>query len=180
MYGAAKSGLDAFGRGLADSLHGTGVDVLLVRPGFVTRRMTAGMAPAPLATTPAAVGAAVAAAAPRGGTSPGGLLWVPSALAPLAAAFDAARPLWRWRSRRGRFPPMRAPAAEDDRGLRETLSRGLRESGCKVDAVPDGQAAIEYLRGYDYELAALDWRMPGSPASRRCSGCAGTPAPTRS
>ena len=42
VYGAAKSGLDAFGRGLADSLHGTGVHVLLVRPGFVTGRMTAG------------------------------------------------------------------------------------------------------------------------------------------
>ena len=44
VYGAAKAGLDAFGRGLADSLHGTGVDVLLVRPGFVIGRMTAGMA----------------------------------------------------------------------------------------------------------------------------------------
>src|SRR6202044_762825 len=50
--------------------------------------------------------------------------------------------------------------AEDDRGLRETLSRGLRESGYTVDAVPDGRAAIEYLRGYDYEVVVLDWRMP--------------------
>jgi decaprenylphospho-beta-D-erythro-pentofuranosid-2-ulose 2-reductase len=97
VYGAAKSGLDAFGRGLADSLHGTGVDVLLVRPGFVIGRMTAGMAPAPLATTPAAVGAAVAARLRRaGGTSPGSLVWVPSTLAPVAAAFRALpRPLWR-------------------------------------------------------------------------------------
>jgi NAD(P)-dependent dehydrogenase (short-subunit alcohol dehydrogenase family) len=46
VYGAAKSGLDAFGRGLAGSLHGTGVDVLLVRPGSVIGRTTAGMAPA--------------------------------------------------------------------------------------------------------------------------------------
>ena len=97
VYGSAKSGLDAFGRGLADSLHGTGVDVLLVRPGFVTGRMTAGMAPAPLATTPAAVGAAVAARLRRGGgTSPGGLLWVPAMLAPVGAAFRLLpRPLWR-------------------------------------------------------------------------------------
>jgi len=36
VYGAAKAGLDAFARGLADSLHGTGVRVVLVRPGFVT------------------------------------------------------------------------------------------------------------------------------------------------
>jgi decaprenylphospho-beta-D-erythro-pentofuranosid-2-ulose 2-reductase len=97
VYGAAKSGLDAFGRGLADSLHGTGVHVLLVRPGFVTGRMTAGMEPAPLATTPAAVGAAVAARLRRsGGTSPGGMVWVPPTLAPLAAAFRLMpRPLWR-------------------------------------------------------------------------------------
>src|SRR5947209_9353461 len=62
VYGAAKAGLDAFARGLADSLAGTGVRVLLVRPGFVTGRMTAGMSAAPLSSTPAQVGAAVAAA----------------------------------------------------------------------------------------------------------------------
>ena len=52
VYGAAKAALDAFARGYADSLHGTGVRVLLVRPGFVTGQMTEGMDPAPLATTP--------------------------------------------------------------------------------------------------------------------------------
>src|ERR1039458_10037811 len=56
---------------------------------------------------------------------------------------------------------MRVVVAQDDRALREALSRGLRESGYTVDAVPDGQAAIEYLRGYDYEVVVLDWRMPG-------------------
>ena len=55
---------------------------------------------------------------------------------------------------------MRVLVAEDDGGLRETLSRGLRESGYTVDAVPDGQAAVEYLRSYDYEVVVLDWRMP--------------------
>jgi len=80
VYGAAKAGLDAFARGLADSLHGSGVAVLLVRPGFVIGRMTAGMTPAPLATTPAAVGAAVAARLRRaGGTAPR-----PSAASPAA------------------------------------------------------------------------------------------------
>src|SRR5216684_1886694 len=33
VYGATKAALDAFARGYADSLHGTGVRVLLVRPG---------------------------------------------------------------------------------------------------------------------------------------------------
>ena len=62
VYGATKAGLDAFARGYADSLHGTGVRVLLVRPGFVKGRMTEGMQAAPLATTPEKVGAAVAGA----------------------------------------------------------------------------------------------------------------------
>jgi decaprenylphospho-beta-D-erythro-pentofuranosid-2-ulose 2-reductase len=42
VYGASKAGLDAFAHGLTDSLHGSGVSVLLVRPGFVIGRMTAG------------------------------------------------------------------------------------------------------------------------------------------
>ena len=92
VYGAAKSGLDAFARGLADSLHGTGVRVLLVRPGFVTGRMTEGMPSAPLSSTPAQVGEAVAAA--LRGTS--GQVWVPRALGPAAAALRLLpRPLWR-------------------------------------------------------------------------------------
>jgi len=92
VYGAAKSGLDAFARGLADALHGSGVRVLLVRPGFVTGRMTEGMAPAPMATTPPAVGAAVAAAL-RGRDA---VVWVPPALRGLGLLLRLVpRPLWR-------------------------------------------------------------------------------------
>ena len=95
VYGAAKAGLDAFARGLADSLHGSGVRVL-VRPGFVTGRMTAGMPPAPLATTPAKVGAATAAAL-RGGKA---AVWIPAPLAGLAVALRLVpRPAWRRVSR---------------------------------------------------------------------------------
>jgi len=104
VYGSAKAGLDAFTRGLTDSLHGTGVRVLLVRPGFVIGRMTEGMRPAPLATTPRAVGAAVAAAVLNGS---GSILWVPSRLRGLAALLRVIpRPLWRRISRldpAGRF-----------------------------------------------------------------------------
>jgi decaprenylphospho-beta-D-erythro-pentofuranosid-2-ulose 2-reductase len=96
VYGSAKAGLDAFARGLADLLHGTGVRVLLVRPGFVTGRMTAGMPPAPLATTPEAVGQATAAALRRGRAT----VWVPPALAGLAVGLRLVpRPLWRRISR---------------------------------------------------------------------------------
>jgi decaprenylphospho-beta-D-erythro-pentofuranosid-2-ulose 2-reductase len=100
VYGAAKAGLDAFARGLADSLHGSGVRVLLVRPGFVTGRMTAGMDPAPLATTPAAVGTAVAAALARGPAGDSETVWVPRTMAGLAAAMRLVpRPAWRRISR---------------------------------------------------------------------------------
>jgi DNA-binding response OmpR family regulator len=56
---------------------------------------------------------------------------------------------------------MRVLVAEDDSGLRDALARGLRENGYVVDAVPDGQTAVQFLRSYDYEVAVLDWRMPG-------------------
>jgi decaprenylphospho-beta-D-erythro-pentofuranosid-2-ulose 2-reductase len=92
VYGAAKAGLDAFARGLADALHGTGVRVLLVRPGFVTGRMTQDMPPAPLPTTPAAVGRAVASAL----AGRAAVVWVPPQLGPLAVLLRLVpRPVWR-------------------------------------------------------------------------------------
>lgn len=92
VYGAAKAGLDAFARGLTDALDGTGVRLLLVRPGFVVGRMTAGMAAAPLSCTPARVGAAVATAL-EGSSSQ---VWVPQSLRVLATALRMVpRPLWR-------------------------------------------------------------------------------------
>jgi NAD(P)-dependent dehydrogenase (short-subunit alcohol dehydrogenase family) len=62
VYGSAKAGLDGFASGLADALHGTGVHLLIARPGFVIGRMTQGMPPAPLSSTPQQVAAATARA----------------------------------------------------------------------------------------------------------------------
>ena len=51
VYGSAKAGLDGFCSGLADALQGSGVRLLVMRPGFVIGRMTEGMAPAPFSRT---------------------------------------------------------------------------------------------------------------------------------
>jgi NAD(P)-dependent dehydrogenase (short-subunit alcohol dehydrogenase family) len=92
VYGSAKAGLDGFASGLADALHGSGARLLLVRPGFVVGRMTDGMAPAPLSSTPDAVAEATVAALRAGR----GEVWVPRALRPIfALARHAPRALWR-------------------------------------------------------------------------------------
>ena len=51
--------------------------------------------------------------------------------------------------------------AEDDPGLRSVVARGLEEAGYVVDAAADGLEALAYLDTYEYEVAVLDWRMPG-------------------
>src|SRR5262249_33370330 len=79
VYGSAKAGLDGVASGLADALHGTGVRLLIARPGFVTGRMTYGMTPAPLSSTPAQVAAAIARALVRRRRT----VWIPAALRPL-------------------------------------------------------------------------------------------------
>jgi len=79
VYGSAKAGLDGFASGLADALHDGGVQLLIVRPGFVIGRMTEGMNPAPLSSTPAQVAAATARALSTGRRA----VWVPWALRPL-------------------------------------------------------------------------------------------------
>jgi short-subunit dehydrogenase len=79
VYGSAKAGLDGFCSGLADALHGSGVRLLLVRPGFVIGRMTEGMKPAPFSSTPAQVATATARALAQGRRT----VWVPWILWPV-------------------------------------------------------------------------------------------------
>jgi decaprenylphospho-beta-D-erythro-pentofuranosid-2-ulose 2-reductase len=79
VYGAAKAGLDALAQGLSDVLHGSGVRVLLVRPGFVHTRMTRGLPVPPLATTPEAVARVTVDGIERGAHTvwaPGAMRWV--------------------------------------------------------------------------------------------------------
>lgn len=76
VYGSTKAGLDAFYSGLADSLVGSGVSVLVVRPGFVHSKMTEGLSAAPLATTPEAVAEAIVDGVRSGRHT----VWVPGAM----------------------------------------------------------------------------------------------------
>ena len=84
VYGSTKAGMDAFYSGLTEALRPSGVHVTVVRPGFVHTRMTAGLKPAPLSTTPDAV-AAVAVDAVRSRKE---LVWAP---APLRVVMSALR-----------------------------------------------------------------------------------------
>ena len=93
VYGSSKAGLDAFSQGLADSLVGTGIRVVIVRPGYVHTSMTEGKEPAPLATTPEAVADAVAGALASGNKE---IVWVPGTFRYLMTVFrHLPRPVWR-------------------------------------------------------------------------------------
>jgi short-subunit dehydrogenase len=93
VYGSAKAGLDGFSTGLSDALHGSGVDLLVVRPGFVIGRMTKGMTAVPLfSSTPGQVASAVVKALEARKTH----VWIPASLT-LAAAVMHLVPSSLWR-----------------------------------------------------------------------------------
>ena len=92
IYASSKAGLDAFFQGLTDSLVGTGIEVVVVRPGFVYTKMTEGRPPQPMSTTADRVGEAIADAVGRGS----GTIWVPAALrAVFSGLRHLPRPLFR-------------------------------------------------------------------------------------
>ncbi|GAA3057025.1 decaprenylphospho-beta-D-erythro-pentofuranosid-2 -ulose 2-reductase [Kitasatospora albolonga] len=92
IYGSAKAGLDAFAQGLGDALHGSGARVMVVRPGFVRTRMTAGMKPAPFATTADAVATATVQGLLHGAST----VWAPSVLRVVMSVLrHLPRPLFR-------------------------------------------------------------------------------------
>ncbi len=76
IYGASKAGLDWFAQGLSYALEGSGVSVLIVRPGFSTTKMTRGIKTPPLASTPEEVASAII----DGLRSNKNVIWVPRQL----------------------------------------------------------------------------------------------------
>lgn len=92
VYGATKAGLDCFAQGLGDALAGSGVKVMVVRPGFVRTKMTEGMEDAPFATTPAKVADAIVDGLAKGSET----IWVPGLLKyPFFVFRNVPRAVWR-------------------------------------------------------------------------------------
>ncbi len=84
IYAAAKAGLDALARGLGDSLVDDAVTVTVVRPGFVASPMTAGLPPAPFATTATKVADDIV----RGIRRRAPIVWSPPILRPIITALN--------------------------------------------------------------------------------------------
>ncbi len=83
VYGSTKAGLDAFYTGLGDALAADGIQVMVVRPGFVRTKMTEGLAAAPLSQTAEQVADVIVAglrAGRRTVWAPPALRWVMSVL----------------------------------------------------------------------------------------------------
>jgi decaprenylphospho-beta-D-erythro-pentofuranosid-2-ulose 2-reductase len=83
VYGSTKAGLDAFAQGLGDALVGSGAHVLVVRPGMVRTRMTAGLPEAPMTTDPDQVAVAIVSGLRKGKSTiyaPGPLRYVMGAI----------------------------------------------------------------------------------------------------
>jgi decaprenylphospho-beta-D-erythro-pentofuranosid-2-ulose 2-reductase len=92
VYGSSKAGFDGFFQGLGDALAGSGVRVMIVRPGFVYTKMTAGMKAAPLSTSAEKVAGAIVDGLRRERE----VVWVPSALRVVMSVLrHVPRPLFR-------------------------------------------------------------------------------------
>jgi decaprenylphospho-beta-D-erythro-pentofuranosid-2-ulose 2-reductase len=92
VYGSTKAGFDGFFLQLGEALRETGVRVLVVRPGFVKSKMTAGRPEMPGAVTPDQVAEAIV----DGVTEKRELIWVPGAMRLVMSGLrHVPRPLFR-------------------------------------------------------------------------------------
>jgi decaprenylphospho-beta-D-erythro-pentofuranosid-2-ulose 2-reductase len=92
VYGSTKAGLDAFAQGLGDALAGSGASVLVVRPGMVRTRMSAGLPEAPMTSDPEQVATVIVAGLRKGKHT----VYAPGPLRFLMTAVKAVpRPIFR-------------------------------------------------------------------------------------
>jgi decaprenylphospho-beta-D-erythro-pentofuranosid-2-ulose 2-reductase len=84
VYGSTKAGMDGFFLGLGEAVKPDGVQVVVVRPGFVKTKMTTGLDAAPLSVSAEQVAEAITAAV----ADRRDLVWVP---APLRAVMSGLR-----------------------------------------------------------------------------------------
>ena len=99
VYGSAKAGIDAWANGAADAIAGTAVRVLVVRPGMVRTRMSAGIPEAPLTSNPEDVAKVIIRRLSRGPVT----VWVPGKLRWLMFVLrHLPRPIFRKISRGGK------------------------------------------------------------------------------
>lgn len=92
VYGSTKAGMDGFYLGLGEALRDSGIHVLVVRPGFVKSKMTAGLESAPMAVTPDEVAEATVSAIKEKRD----LIWVPAPMrAVMSGLRHVPRPLFR-------------------------------------------------------------------------------------
>ena len=97
VYASTKAGLDAWAAGLADSLADEPIDVVVVRPGFVHTKMTAGLKVQPMSVTPEQVGIVISHAIAK--RTP--LVWAPATVRPLMSVMrHLPRPVFRAVSKR--------------------------------------------------------------------------------
>lgn len=78
-YGATKAGIDGFAQALDHDLEGSGASIMIVRPGFVETKMTAGLEKVPFSTTADQVAEAVERGLRSGSRvvhTPGVLRWI--------------------------------------------------------------------------------------------------------
>lgn len=63
---------------------------------------------------------------------------------------------------------MRVLLVEDDDNLRGTMGRGLVEEGYVVESFARGDDALSAGLDGDFDLAILDWNLPGLPGVHLC------------
>jgi len=56
---------------------------------------------------------------------------------------------------------LRVLVVDDDRGNCEVVARLLAERGYQVDTACDGESALDLINQFAYQLAVLDYQMPG-------------------